>query len=228
MERRRLRLVLVLLSCALAAAPAWAQVDTELAERYFAEANQLCGEEAGRLWDISLCGPMVFADAISGTVATSQPTPDAPQPRLLGIVNAPVRWGDQRWSAYVWGMIPADDQRARGRLLIHELFHRVQADLDLMVMGRLNTHLDELDGRYWVRLEWRALARALESEGPARQQAASDALAFRLSRRLRFPEGAEGERADELREGLAQYTGTVVAATSRDAAISDAVTQLRD
>ncbi len=55
-----------------------------------------------------------------------------------------------------------------------------------------------------MRLEWRALA-------------------FRQARRQRFPDGAEGERADELREGLAQYTGTVVAAPTTADAIADAV-----
>jgi hypothetical protein len=123
-------------------------------------------------------------------------------------------------------MIPEDDAQARGRLMLHELFHRVQPELGLTVTGPPNEHLDALEGRYWLRLEWRALARALQSTGPDRTAATRDALAFREQRRNIFPGAAESERVDELREGLAQYTGTVAAAPSRTAAVADAVRQL--
>jgi hypothetical protein len=98
--------------------------------------------------------------------------------------------------------------------------------LGLTVIGPANDHLDALEGRYWLRLEWRALARALTSTGAERTAAIRDALAFRERRRNTYPGAAEGERADELREGLAQYTGTVAAAPSRAAAVADAVRQL--
>jgi len=125
-------------------------------------------------------------------------------------------------------MIPRDDAQTRGRLLIHELFHRVQPDLGLLAIGESNDHLDTLEGRYWLRLEWRALARALRTDGAERLDAIRDALLFRATRRAMFPGSDESERADEIREGLAQYTGAVVAAASADAAIADALKQLAD
>ncbi len=205
-----------------------AQIDEQRARAYFEEAATLCEREGNRLWGISLCGPMVFADSTTQSVVTNQSPPAATWPRLLGFVNAPIEWGGTRWSAYVWSMIPENDRQARGRLMMHELFHRVQPELGLMVVGAPNDHLDTMRGRYWLRLEWRALARALEAAGPERLEAVRDALAFREARRRIFPEAAESERMDELREGLAQYTGTVVAAASRGEAISDAVRQLVD
>jgi len=210
------------------AEPADAQVDPDLARRYFQEAAELCARDDGRLWGVSLCGPMVFADPTTGTMATSQPAPEADRPPTLGFVNAPVDWGGTRWAAYVWPLIPADDAAARGRLLVHELFHRVQADLGLMTVGQPNEHLDSVEGRYWLQLEWRALARALEASGTSRVDAIGDALAFRAARRARFAEAAERERVDEIREGLAQYTGTVVATASPEAAVASAVAQLAD
>ena len=203
-----------------------AQIDQERAQMYFKEAAVLCEREAGRLWGVSLCGPMVFADPATQSIVTNQPAPAANRPRVLGFVNAPVEWGGMRWAAYVWPMIPDDDAQARGRLMLHELFHCVQPELGLTVNGPPNEHLDALEGRYWLRLEWRALARALQSTGPDKTAAIRDALAFRDRRRNTFPGAAESERADELREGLAQYTGTVVAAPSRTAAVADAVRQL--
>ena len=45
-----------------AAAAADAQVQPEVAKRYFEEATKLCERDAGRLWGQSLCGPMVIFD----------------------------------------------------------------------------------------------------------------------------------------------------------------------
>ena len=98
--------------------PAVAQVDQLRAQEYFKEARVLCERDGGRLWGVSLCGPMVIADAATGTIATNQPPPAGDRPREIGFVNAPVQWGGTTWSAYVWQMIPKDDQGARGRLFM--------------------------------------------------------------------------------------------------------------
>jgi hypothetical protein len=65
-----------------------------------------------------------------------------------------------------------------------------------------------------MQLEWRALRRAVESSGSDRAGAIADALAFRRERRLRFPGAADNERRDEIREGLASYTGIAAWANS--------------
>jgi hypothetical protein len=77
-----------------------------------------------------------------------------------------------------------------------------------------NEHLDTLEGRVWMQLEWRALRRALESSGRDRAEAIADALAFRRERRCRFPGAAENERRVEIGEGLASYTGVAAWANS--------------
>ena len=217
-----------LLCLCLLAAPSLArgQVDSTLAQSYFKEAAALCERDGGKLWGLSLCGPMVFTDAATKTIATSQTAPDAPRPQALGFVNAPVTWGGTRWSAYMWAWIPPSDAQARGVLFIHELFHRIQPELKLMAGVAENDHLDTLDGRYWLQLEWRALSRALSSSGAARAAAISDALAFRRARRAAFPAAAAAEAADEIREGLAEYTGVVVATASAADAIAFSVRHL--
>ena len=53
-----------------------------------------------------------------------------------------------------------------------------------------------------------------------------DALAFRRARRTAFPAAAPREAADEINEGLAEYTGVVVAASSTADAIGVAVHHL--
>lgn len=218
---------LLLFSVSFGALPLAAQVDQARAAAWFAEADSLCRKDAGRLWGVSLCGPMVIADRATNTRATNHPAPEGPVPPLIGLVNAPVKWGDSTWAAYVWQFMPADDAMVRGRLLVHELFHRVQPGLGQYLIQPSSDHLDQLEGRYWLRLEWRALARALMARPAERRGAIGDALAFRARRRAIIPEAAAREHADEVREGLAQYTGTVVAASTPEAAVADAVSELR-
>ena len=216
-----------LLFVVVAVVPAAAQVDQARAEQYFKEAQALCERDGGRLWGVSLCGPMVIADAATGTIATNQPAPAGDRPRMIGFVNAPVQWGGITWSAYNWQMIPADDRPARGRLFMHELFHRIQPGLGLMApSGGDNSHLDSLEGRYWMRLEWRALARALGASGAARTSAIADALAFRATRHQRFPGAAAGEHVYDINEGIATYTQYVTASESAQDAIRHAATAL--
>jgi hypothetical protein len=212
----------------MVALPAVAQVDEERAAAYFAEAAELCRREGGRIWGVSLCGPMVLADATTATIATNQPAPEAPRPQALGYANAALEWGGVRWSTFVWQMIPADDEAARARIMLHELFHRVQAELGLFVatIPGESSHLDTADGRYWMQLEWRALARALGSSAGERTEAVREALAFRAARRALFPGSAEREQPSEINEGLAQYTATVAFAASSAAAAADAIGQL--
>jgi hypothetical protein len=208
------------------ARPAVAQVDQQRAQEYFREAQALCERDGGRLWGVSTCGPMVIADRRTQTIATSQPAPEGARPGLLGIVNAPIQWGGATWAAYVWDDVVNRTPRERNELLLHELFHGVQPRLGhgaLGAPGLATEHLDAADGRYWLRLEWRALARALRESGNERNLAVRDALAFRQTRRTLYPASAADERAQEITEGLAAYTGTVLAAPSPADAIASAV-----
>jgi hypothetical protein len=205
------------------ALPAVAQVDQQRAQEYFKEARALCERDGGRLWGVSVCAPMVIADIRTQTIATSQPAPEGARPRLLGIVNAPVQWGGATWGAYIWDDVVNATPRHRREIFLHELFHGVQPQLGLMAPALATEHLDAADGRYWLRLEWRALAQALRESGAERDIAVREALAFRQARRTLYPASVENERGQEITEGLAAYTGTVLAAQSAADAIVGAL-----
>lgn len=207
--------------------PAAAQVDQQRAEAFFKEARAICERDSGRLWGVSLCGPMVFADARTRTLATNQPRPADEWPRVLGFTNAPLEWGNSRWAAYIWDFTTSlPDQRTRREFMLHELFHRIQPDLGLITLSGQNAHLDTIEGRIWLRLEWRALSRALDQSGEDRKRAVSDAVAFRSARRSQFANAAESERVEEIREGLAQYTGIVATADTRADAVASTIQHL--
>lgn len=215
---------LAVLAAMIVAFPAAAQVDQRLAQQYFQEAQALCERDGGRLWGVSICAPMVIYDRATQTIATSRPQPTAPLPPPLGFVNAPLKWGDSTWAAFVWSFFPGRPARRRNELLLHEMFHGVQAQLGVASPFLASEHLDQMDGRYWLRLEWRALDRALATTGDARKAAVRDALAFRQARRLRYPDGAEPERGQEITEGLAAYTATALVADTP----ADAIASARD
>ena len=206
--------------------PAAAQVDQQRAQEYFKEAQALCERDGGRLWGVSICAPMVIADRRTQTIATSQPAPEGDRPRLLGLLNAPVQWGGATWSAYMWDDVVNRPPSRRKELFLHELFHCVQPQLGLTAPALDSEHLDAADGRYWLRLEWRALARALRESGEPRNLAVRDALAFRQARRMLYAANVESERGQEITEGLAAYSGTVLAAPSAADAIVGALNLL--
>ncbi|HEY7337336.1 MAG TPA: hypothetical protein VH639_20765 [Bryobacteraceae bacterium] len=208
---------LPLLSLFGSATAADAQVQPQAAQRYFEEATKLCERDAGRLWGVSLCGPMVIGDPSTRTRATSRPEPEGPPPRFPGGADGPVNWGGVRW--FPLSMLASTDADARQQNMLHGLFHRIQPELAFMQKKEdtddgFNEHLDTFEGRVWMQLEWRALRRAIESSGSGRAEAIADALAFRSERRHRFPGAADNERREEIREGLASYTGIAAWANS--------------
>src|SRR5215207_2739693 len=191
--------------------------DAAAAGRYFAEARALCARDGGRLWGRSLCGPMMFADPTTRAVMASEPDREGLLKRSgevyvgilpvnVNIANTAVEWAGVKWMLIMSSAIPADRHR-RGAMLMHELWHRQQAELGFPASGAANQHLDTREGRVWLQLEWRALARALASRGLNRRRAVADALLFRARRRTLFPDAAAEEREMELHEGLAEYTG---------------------
>jgi len=208
--------------------PVAAQVNQQLAQAYFKEAQMLCERDSGRLWGVRVCAPMIIADLRTQTFATSQPPPDTPRPKMVGFVNAPFQWGGATWIAYTWNDLSTAPAWRRREIMLHEMFHGVQQLLGLGTGVLENEHLDALEGRYWMQLEWRALAQALRTQGTQRALAVRDALLFRQHRRSIYPLAAENERGLEINEGTASYTGTVLAAPSRDSAVAHALVTLAE
>jgi hypothetical protein len=132
-------------------------------------------------------------------------------PASVNVANAPTQWSGVLWAQLIWPL--PDDPVQRNTLLAHEMFHPIQDRLPGLVQQKevANAHLDTLEGRYLLQLEWRALASALRCPTQsACQRALSDALVFRSARYQLFPQAAAQERVLELNEGLAEYTGVVL------------------
>ncbi|MEW6212708.1 MAG: hypothetical protein AB1631_30565 [Acidobacteriota bacterium] len=191
-------------------------IDTALAHQYFQEAASICKRDGGKLWGVSLCLPMIFADHHTRMVVANQSDREGnltkegevfvgKLPERINIANTAVEWAGVRWTMVVWPL--PENKYHRASLMLHESWHRIQNDLGFAGSGPANDHLDLLEGRFLLQLEWRALAKALTHRGAERKQAIRDALIFRACRRSLFPNADVQERALEMHEGLAEYTG---------------------
>lgn len=218
----RLSLSSALLVLVLATATAAAQeppIDLAEARRAFASAEEASDLDGGRLWGAEMYGPVFLVDPATRFVAADRADPDGALSERDGVwtgtlpedinpANTAVEWSGLRWTMVLWP--PPTIPHARNRLLLHEMFHRVQEEVGLPANNPLNAHLDTRDGRIWMRLEMRALAEALTRDGEGRAAAVRDALDFRGRRRALFPAGAAEEDALERNEGMADYTGLVL------------------
>lgn len=190
-----------------------------------AEARRACEADGARLWGLSLCGPFLFVDTASGTLIGSSQAPRAnlepigeglfqgPLPAELPVANRAIEWAGVEWTMLLLPL--PEDPESRIDLLLHESFHRVQEELGLSALERPMDHLTEVDGRMWMRLEMRALERALGADSASGRAHLRDALLFRTRRHALYPAAREAEAALELQEGLAAYTGAVLATSSR-------------
>ena len=212
-----------------------ADLTPKIARQCFQEAQRLCEKDAGRLWGVTLCGPILFADPKTRAVIANQADRKGlltqqdgvfvgtlpPEETIAGTVK--------EWAGVTWVMLPwpvPKEKRERAHSLAHEMFHRVQPKLGLVghsATDATTSHLDTRDGRIWLQLEWRALQAALKHSDRERRRAITDALTFRAYRRLLFPGAAAGELAQEVGEGLAEYTGVRLSADSHSAAIERAL-----
>jgi hypothetical protein len=198
----------------------------------FAEARQQCEADHGRLWGVPLCGPMMFVDPSSHRVITNQADTEgklhAEQGVFVGslppdqpVANTATTWAGVKWTQVMWPL-PSDDVQRR-ILLAHESFHRVQDRIAPIERGGDNAHLDMLQGRYTMLLEWRALAAALDAgNADARRRHVEDALLFRAARYRQFPKARADEVTLERNEGLAEYTGVMIGAGTAAARIAAA------
>lgn len=211
----------------------------EAAAAVFARADAICEREGGRLWGRSLCGPILIVEPGTRRVLASQADGEGRLHAEGGVFagtlpadqNAAYTafdWAGVRWTQLLWPL--PGDEALQEVLLGHELFHRIQPELPLGVTaGGDNVHLDSVDGRYLIQLEWRALAQALQtSDEGARRRAVADALGFRAERYRRFPDAEAAETALELNEGLAEYTGVFAGAASAGARTAAALRDLRE
>jgi hypothetical protein len=211
-------------------------IDHTLAKQYFAEAKAISDKDNGALWSVPLCGPILFIDPGTRQGVANQADQEGKLdpvdgvfagtvPAAVGVANTAATWAGVEWTMVMWPAPPYKSPRVR--LMLHECFHRVQKRIGLTPGDSMNGHLDSLDGRIWLQMEWRALEHGLWQHDEQRRRDIADALYFRNFRRSLFPDAAARENALEMNEGMAEYTGVKLSAASPDEFAVVAASSLR-
>jgi hypothetical protein len=231
--------LLFLASAALA--PQQPSIDLAHAALVFGEAEEAALTDDGKLWGVSLLGPVLLADPHTRQAVANQPDEQGQLaeregvfvgtlPPEVSIANTGLDWAGVRWTMLRWPL--PEDRITRTLLVLHESFHRIQPRLAHGLGGPLATHLESEQGRTWLRLELRALAAGLDGPEQGRPEALAEALAdalvFRAQRRALFPDARASEAALERNEGLAEYTGLTLCGLDAPARAARAARRLRE
>ena len=217
---RSILLPSLLLGLFLLPAQVRTSIDPADARSIFDQAQALCSRDNGALWGHTLCGPMLLLDPDDRSVAANQADSGGTLTRTGNIwtgtvppsvteSDTTITWSGVRWCELLWPWPMREDADMRHVTLMHENFHRIEvADLGIRVEEGDNRHLDTLEGRFLMEMEWRALATALRATTPdARRTAISDAILLRRERYRLFPAAENNEAVLENNEGIAEYTG---------------------
>ena len=190
-------------------------------ETVFKGLKEYLSKENGKLWNHQLYGPLLFVNQKNREIIANEPdtkgilTKDGKVytgilPKGINIANTAFDWNGKRW-AMVMLPLPKDNNE-RLNLIIHELFHRIQPKIGFAgLITEQSNHLAKLNGRIFLKLELAALKEALMSDNDtAVQKHIRDALLFRHYRYELYPGAKEAENTLEIKEGLAEYTGSIL------------------
>jgi hypothetical protein len=195
----------------------------EKASQYFRQVEAICNEDNGKLWGQNLYGPLMYVDRTTRKIVSNQPDDKGllklrdgiytgSYPKELIINNSAITYGGT-----LFGMAPLPNEEDEYRIIsrgLHCLFHRLQYTSGYPESVYNIPNLEERKARIWLKLEWRALRKAIESEGESRQVAIRDALIFREANHELYQQYVTDEIRFENYEGLATFTSIKLASKS--------------
>ena len=194
------------------------QLDTATALSALRDSRSICEADRGELWKRSLCGPIALVDRQTRLAIANDTVPGrhflrlgdaylSTMPANQFVANTSFPWGGRTWTMVALPL--PKDRYSRAGLVMHESFHREQQALGFRQEDALNNHLDMRPGRTWLRLEYRALSRALDElpDTTLARHHVESALLFRAQRRSVYPGSDSLESTLEIQEGLPEYTG---------------------
>jgi len=188
------------------------------------------------LWNENLYGPILLVDPNTRQVFSNEPDTagiltrngdifSGILPANINIANTSINFSGKRWAMV---MLPLpENEKDRINLLAHELFHTIQPALGFALYNPENNHLDQKEGRVYLRLELEALKKGLQSVSKNElQQHLTNALTFRKYRHLIYPEADSTENLLEINEGIAEFNGVIISGRNKKQAIQHFVNDI--
>ena len=201
-------------------------MNTEKAAGYFTSIEELCNSEKAQLWGTNLYGPLMLVNPETRQIYANQQDAEGllkPKEGMF-VGNYPKEWminiiatdlgGTQYAIVPLYGR--SEDSYRIHTTAIHALFHCYQNNKQIDTRDIDVKHLNERTARLWVKLEWKALLRAIRTSGDIRRQALRDALVFRSARREMYPKYIVSENQFENYEGLTSFTYTFICNETQD------------
>lgn len=182
------------------------------------------------LWNKDLYGPILLIDPKTRRIFANEPDENSvlkkdgsiytgALPGKINIANTALNWNGKRWAMM---MLPLPQNKYdRIGLLAHESFHRIQPSLGFELNNVENNHLDQKEGRVYLRLELEALKRTLKAVSEKElKKHLTNALAFRKYRHSLYNGADVSENLLELNEGIAEFTGVIMSGRNKEQTIS--------
>ena len=197
----------------------------EKASLYFKEIEEICNRDSGKLFGKNLYGPIMYIERVSRRIVANQSDNEGLlklkegvytgiYPKELIFNNGLVTYGGTQFA--IAPLPEKEDSYKITSRAFHSLFHLFQEKEGIIAPTFNLTNMDEKEARLWIKLEWKALRKAINTEGEERQLAIRDALIFRGSNRELYPNYALNENKFETYEGLATFTYTLLCTNSRE------------
>jgi len=185
------------------------------AREYFKKIEAVCDSDNGRLWGKNLYGPVMFVDRTTRKIVANYPDKEGILKEKEGIYtglfpreniinNTALQFGGT-----LFGMAPLPVEEDEFRIVtraVHCLFHRYQDSTGFTSSGYNTGNMDERNARVWLKLEWKALRKAIDSDGPDQQVAVRDALIFRGTSDELYQTFTRDRIRFETYEGLSTFT----------------------
>ncbi len=202
-------------------------IDIELAKAYFEEFREIVQKDDGKLWGTTLNMRLMFVDPASRILVANSQNHDntftesdgvflAVLKPEYGIANTSMKMYGEMWTMVSWDFLPGNNACERKWIMAHESFHGIQKEIGLPAINTDNRHLETMEGRIYLQLEFRALQMALLQDDDSTYSGLIDALLFRNYRYRLFDDALINEGRFEKHEGMAEYTGAMLSGYSLD------------
>lgn len=183
-------------------------------------------KECTKLWDKDIYGAIMLVDPQTRQIISNELDSlgalvqkgeyyYGSLPNDVNIANTAIKWNGKEWAMI---MLPlSTNKNSRVNLIAHELFHKAQPSLGFKNSSPENSHLDQKEGRIYLRLEMEALKHSIRASSKHETKThLKNALIFREYRNMLYPKSDTTENMLELSEGIAEYTGMIICGRSKD------------
>lgn len=200
-------------------------LNSQSAGKYFKAIEKICNDDNGKLWGENIYGPIMFIESHTRNIYANAPDKNGLLKQRDGVYTGllpkdiTINVNNVEYGGTLYAMVPLPQHEDYYRIVswsVHSLFHCYQERHHLRSEVINVSHMNDESSRLLLKLEWKALIKAINSDSITHNQAIRDALIFRGARRELYSDGTSEENTFECTEGLATFTYIKLCSKSDD------------